>query len=162
MYKANKKEMINALTSYTLPIGIGLLLLILDMFAIIKAAHEYLIGGVFALFIFAVIQYFVKKCVGIIKYLKKIDYLCDNAKLIKDLKYEVDTSNIGFINMQDSIKRPYVKYTLKDGKQVQLFSINNIDEETLKNNPTIDLLIDEKNPSNYYLDFNIQINGHKS
>ena len=104
---------------------------------------------VFAGIFFAIGYPGIKK---VIKRLKDVKKLKTTGTLIKDLPYELVSSNL-YVNGHNA-KRIKVKYTLPNGKEVTLKSdplIDGLDDE----DGDVDLLIDLNDPSNYYIAFSI-------
>lgn len=84
---------------------------------------------------------------------KAILELNQTGKLIKNLPYRLEDTNMTVNGVP--IKRPVVDYTLSSGKQVTLYGDARHDGKHWDEDGMVDLLIDETNPSNYYIDFEI-------
>lgn len=87
------------------------------------------------------------------KRLKIINELNQKGKLVKNLNYHLEDTGIT-IN-KENIKRPVVEYTLSSGKTVTLYGDPRFDRKTKDEDGTVDLIIDENNPENYFIDFEI-------
>lgn len=87
------------------------------------------------------------------KRLKIINNLNKNGKLVKNLKYELVNTNVA-INSK-VIKKPCIEYTLPSGVIVPLYGDARFDNIFADQDGLIDLIIDERNPKNYFMDYNI-------
>ena len=87
------------------------------------------------------------------KRIDKIKKLCSTGRLIKNVKYETEDS--GFVVNGRRILRAVVDYPLPDGTVLKLKSDPIYNSTYLDDYEYIDILIDENDKSNYYLDFNI-------
>lgn len=92
----------------------------------------------------------INKC---IKKIKNIKYLNLHGKLIKHLPYELVNSNYSINNR--NIKAIKVIYKLPNGVETELIGNPRFDGKMADQDGFVDLLIDEQNPENYYIDFNI-------
>ncbi len=93
------------------------------------------------------------------KRIKVIKNLNINGKLVKNLPYELKPTNVSING--ENIKKPVVEYTLPSGVIVPLYGDPRHDNIMFDNDGLIDLVIDEKNPNNYFLDYNInRISGN--
>lgn len=92
----------------------------------------------------------VTKC---IKQIKKIKDLNLHGKLIKNLPYELVNSNYSINNR--NIRAIKVIYKLPNGVETELIGNPRFDGKMTDEDGFVDLLIDEQNPENYYIDFNI-------
>ncbi|MGE5456168.1 MAG: hypothetical protein ACM3O4_03590 [Ignavibacteriales bacterium] len=92
----------------------------------------------------------VNKC---IKQIKKIKDLNMHGKLIKNLPYELVNSNYSINNR--NIRAIKVIYKLPNGVETELIGNPRFDGKMTDEDGFVDLLIDEQNPENYYIDFNI-------
>ena len=82
------------------------------------------------------------------KRIKEILKLNQTGKLIKNLPYRLEDT--GTVINGVEIQRPVVEYVLPSG-----------DRKTFDSDGMVDLLIDENNPENYFIDFEInRINGN--
>ena len=88
---------------------------------------------------------------------KKLEYLQQHGKLIKDLSYGIK-SNQGRYSMNlTAIKRLVVEYTSPiDQKVMTLVGNRRADHITKDSDGKVDLLIDETNPKIFYIDFHIE------
>ena len=87
------------------------------------------------------------------KKLNKIKMLSKCGKLVKNLQYEVVEMKKKNGNI---IYKAKTKYKFKNQVLI-LYSESIYDKKLFKEYPTIDLLINENDVNDYYLDFNIQI-----
>ena len=101
------------------------------------------------IFIAIAIYNFVK----INKRIAAIKYLNDRGKLVKNLPYRLENTNITVNNTE--IKKIVVDYTLPDGTTKTLYSDPRYDNVTADQDGMVDLVIDELNPDNYFIDFDI-------
>lgn len=94
--------------------------------------------------------------VGVKKYNKKIKiikYLSSNGKLIKGIPYTAIESNVTINNK--TLKKIKITYTTKTGETRVLYS-EPIYNKYVPEEGLADLLIDEENPQNYFIDLNIE------
>lgn len=87
------------------------------------------------------------------KRIKAILELNNKGKLIKNLPYRLE--NTGTVINGISIQKPVVDYTLSTGTQISLYGDSRNDKKQYDADGMVDLLIDESNPDNYYIDFEI-------
>ncbi len=87
------------------------------------------------------------------KRVKAILELNNKGKLIKNLPYRLE--NTGTVINGVPIQKPVVDYTLSTGKQITLYGDPRNDKKQYDADGMVDLLIDESNPDNYYIDFEI-------
>lgn len=87
------------------------------------------------------------------KKLNKIKMLSKCGKLVKNLQYEVVEMKKKNGNILYKAK---TKYKVKNQVLI-LYSESIYDKKLFKEYPTIDLLINENDVNDYYLDFNIQV-----
>lgn len=85
--------------------------------------------------------------------IKKIDYLKQHGTLIKGLDYKVKNSNIEVNG--NNVPILVVTYESKSGKTMSLESEPKYNGILNNEDGTVDLLIDENDYSNYYIDFEI-------
>lgn len=85
--------------------------------------------------------------------LNKIDYLRFHGTLIKGLEYKVKNSNVEVNG--NNIPILVVTYENKAGKTMSLESEPKYNGILNNEDGTVDLLIDENDYSNYYIDFEI-------
>lgn len=94
--------------------------------------------------------------IGILKInkrVKAIKELNKKGKLIKNLHYELVDSNMSVNNI--TIKRPMVMYKLSTGVEIPLYGDPRHDKKHFDKDGLVDLVIDENNPTNYFIDFEI-------
>ena len=87
------------------------------------------------------------------KRLKTIIDLNMNGKLIKNLPYHMEDTGMVLNNVK--IFKPVVEYTLPSGSTIILQGDARHDGKVFDDDGLMDLLIDENNPSNYFIDFEI-------
>lgn len=87
------------------------------------------------------------------KRIKTILELNNKGKLIKNLPYRLE--NTGTVINDVPIQKPVVDYTLSTGTQITLYGDPRNDKKQYDADGMVDLLIDESNPDNYYIDFEI-------
>lgn len=87
------------------------------------------------------------------KRVKKIEKLNQTGKLVKNLPYHLEETKISVNNVP--ILRPVVNYTLSSGTTIILYGDPRYDRKKGDEDGMIDLVIDEKNPDNYFLDYSI-------
>ena len=87
------------------------------------------------------------------KRVKAINDLNKNGKLIKQLPYRLE--NTGTVVNGVPIKRLVIDYTLSSGVTIPLYGDPRNDRKFSDADGMVDLLIDENNPSNYFIDFEI-------
>ncbi len=86
------------------------------------------------------------------KKIKRLKKLNETGKLVKGLPYSLENTNVS-INGQ-TLPRIKVEYRLKTGEITTLTS-GPIFDTKHSDSSTVDLLIDENNPDNYFIDFEI-------
>lgn len=95
------------------------------------------------------------------KRIKLINELNQTGKLVKNLPYRLEKT--GTVVNNQPILRPVVDYTLPSGSVIQLFGDPRHDRKNFDADGMVDLLIDENNPDNYYIDFEInRLSGNLS
>lgn len=87
------------------------------------------------------------------KRLKPLKILNQKGKLVKNIPYRVAPSE-AMIN-GDPVPCPVVDYTLPNGSTIVLYGKPKFDFKLPEEDNFIDLVIDEENPTNYYMDYNI-------
>ena len=87
------------------------------------------------------------------KRVKKILELNKTGKLVKNLPYRLENS--GTIVNDVPLQMPVVDYVLPNGHNVTLCGDVRNDRKTCDSDGMVDLLIDENNPDNYFIDFEI-------
>ena len=87
------------------------------------------------------------------KRIKAINELNQKGKLIKKLPYVLEDT--GTVINGVPIRRPVVEYELSTGERVTLKGDPRYDHKTSDDDGFVDLVIDEQNPKNYFIDFEI-------
>lgn len=87
------------------------------------------------------------------KRVKLINELNQRGKLVKNLPYHLENTGTSVNNVQ--IQRPVVEYTLPSGSTITLYGDPRNDRKTADSDGMVDLVIDESNPDNYFIDFEI-------
>lgn len=106
----------------------------------------------FALLPLFIIVFAVINMIKIRKRLKLINELNKKGKLVKNLPYLREDT--GMRESKTIIYRPVVEYTLASGSTITLYGDPRFDKRCDKVG-MIDLIIDENNPNNYFIDFEI-------
>lgn len=87
------------------------------------------------------------------KRIKQVKELNEKGKLVKGLKYTLEDT--GAVKNDVRIQRPVVQYTLSSGSIITLKGDPRFDNKTFDADGLVDLIIDESNPDNYFIDFEI-------
>lgn len=87
------------------------------------------------------------------KRIKLIKELNQKGKLIKGLKYHLEDTGMSVNDVH--IKKPVVYYTLPNGVTLTLYGDPRHDRKEMDSDGLVDLVIDENNPENYFIDFEI-------
>lgn len=87
------------------------------------------------------------------KRIKVIKELNTKGKLVKNLPYHLEDT--GMEKNNSPIKRIVVNYTLSSGETVTLYGDPRHDKKHSDSDGMVDLVIDENNPNNYFIDFEI-------
>ncbi len=116
-----------------------------------KTGNLILIIFLLSLLIFIAIG--VSGFIKINKRIKKIEELNFKGKLIKNLPYRMEDTNMSVNNVP--IRRPVVEYTLSTGSVVMLEGDQRNDRKFADADGFVDIVIDENDLSNYYIDFEI-------
>ncbi len=87
------------------------------------------------------------------KRVKLINELNQRGKLIKNLPYHLENTGMSVNNVQ--IQRPVIEYTLASGSTITLYGDPRHDRKIADSDGMVDLVIDESNPDNYFIDFEI-------
>lgn len=87
------------------------------------------------------------------KRVKKILELNKTGKLVKNLPYRLENS--GTIVNDVPLQMPVVDYVLPNGLNVTLCGDVRNERKTCDSDGMVDLVIDENNPDNYFIDFEI-------
>lgn len=118
----------------------------------------------FALFLFIPVIFIIVGIKGIGRVNKRvatINELNIKGKLVKGLPYTLERTNIE-VNGTPLMKIA-INYTLSTGETVKLYGEPIHDGKTSDADGAVDLLIDEANPSNYFIDFEInRLSGNTS
>ena len=89
----------------------------------------------------------------VFKRLSDVKYLNKHGKLVKNLPYRLENSGITVNNIR--IKRPIICYILPSGNVVVLHGDPRFDRKLRDADGCVDLVIDENNPTKYFIDFEI-------
>ncbi len=121
-------------------------------------------GSVFVyLFLIIPVVFIIFSFVGISKVNKRvriIKQLNQNGKLVKNLPYYLADSNIR-VNGR-VIQKIMVNYTLSSGSVITLEGDPRYDGKVSDSDGFVDLVIDESNPNNYFIDFEInRLSGNR-
>ena len=111
---------------------------------------------IFLLFLILPIIFITIGLVGILKInkrIKKINDLNQYGKLIKNLPYHMENTNMTVNGVP--VQRPVVEYTLSTGSVITLYGDPRNDKKSFDEDGMVDLIIDENDPNNYYIDFEI-------
>ena len=124
-----------------------------------KGANMWILGFMLIPILFIVIGViFISK---INKRVKKINELNQTGKLVKNLPYRLERSNIEINNRP--LMKIVVDYRLSSGQTVTLEGDPIYENKIADEDNMVDLVIDENNPENYFLDFEInRISGNRS
>lgn len=88
-----------------------------------------------------------------------INELNKNGKLVKGLTYHMEPTGMVVNNV--TIMKPVVDYTLPSGSVIQLVGDPRHDRKDCDEDGLMDIIIDENNPDNYFIDFEInRISGN--
>lgn len=116
-----------------------------------KTSNKLLILFLFLPFIFIAIG-----AIGIGKINKKVKILKElnkKGKLIKNIPYYIKNSNVSVNDVP--IPMAVIEYTLPSGEMIILHSEPMYDGKIRDKDGMVDLVIDEDNPKNYYIDLEI-------
>lgn len=90
---------------------------------------------------------------------KLINQLNLTGKLVKNLPYRLEDS--GIVVNGRPIQKPVIDYRLSSGSTITLYGDPRHDGRSFDNDGMVDLVIDENNPENYFIDFEInRISGN--
>lgn len=90
-----------------------------------------------------------------------MEELNQKGKLIKRMPCRLEDSDMSVNNVK--VKWPVVDYVLPTGEKLSLHGQPDISGKLFEEGAFIDLLIDENNPENYFIDFDInRLNGNSS
>ena len=116
-----------------------------------KSINWWIIAFMFIPILFIVIAVInmrkVSKRVALIKKLNQ------KGKLVKNLPYYLEDTNTTINGVP--VQRPVVKYTLPSGSTITLRGDPRHGRKSFDKDGLIDLIIDEDNPENYFIDFEI-------
>lgn len=87
------------------------------------------------------------------KRIKLINNLNTTGKLVKNLPYRLENTGMSVNGIQ--IQKPVVDYTLPSGTTITLQGDPRHDKKVADKDGMVDLVIDEANPNNYFIDFEI-------
>lgn len=94
------------------------------------------------------------------KRIATINSLNENGKLVKGLPYRLE--NTGMVVNNVPIQRPVIDYALANGSIIQLYGDPRHDRKVADQDGLVDLVIDESNPENYFIDFEInRVGGNR-
>lgn len=91
--------------------------------------------------------------IKISKRVKAVQELNKKGKLVKNLPYRLEDTGMTVNNVR--IQRPVVDYTLPSGSIIKLLGDPRHDKKSADSDGMVDLVIDENNPDNYFIDFEI-------
>jgi hypothetical protein len=119
-------------------------------------------NNIILIFILIPIIFIIVAVVNIVKVNKRIKTIFElnqKGKLVKNLPYRLE--NTGTVVNGVPIKMPVVDYVLPNGCSITLYGDARHDKKTYDSDGMVDLLIDENNPENYFIDFEInRISGN--
>lgn len=87
------------------------------------------------------------------KRIKLINDLNTTGKLVKNLPYRLENTGMSVNGIR--IQKPVVDYTLPSGTTITLQGDPRHDKKVADKDGMVDLIIDEANPNNYFIDFEI-------
>lgn len=87
------------------------------------------------------------------KKIKEVIDLNQYGKLVKNLPYKLEDARVFINNVQ--LKRIVVDYTLPDGSRTTLYGEPRYDKKYIDDDMMVDLIIDENDPSKYFIDLEI-------
>ncbi len=116
----------------------------------------------FLIMLFIPVVFIILAVVNINKINKRvrlINELNSKGKLIKNLPYSLEDTGMLVNGVQ--VQKPVVNYTLPSGSTITLQGDPRHDKKIADADGMVDLVIDENNPSNYFIDFEInRISGN--
>ena len=124
--------------------------------SIFTAGFHIIKLGIIVLY-FIIAAFFLNKINIIDEEISKYDNFLKNGKLIKDIPFV--KHNIIYRGIMDESSSTFVAvidYQTKDGKTLTLGRIEKFPKDKYGNRNTIDLYIDEENPENYIIGFDIE------
>ena len=116
-----------------------------------KSGNWWMIIFAFIPILFIVVAIINMKKIN--KRIALIKELNQKGKLIKNLPYHLE--NTGIIINDIPVQRPVVEYTLPSGSTITLRGDPRHDRKSFDTDGMVDLVIDEDNPENYFIDFEI-------
>ena len=87
------------------------------------------------------------------KRIQQIKELNEKGKLVKKLPYRMEGTGLSINGVQ--ILRPVVDYVLPNGTTIELKGDARHDRKSADQDGMVDLIIDESDPNNYFIDFEI-------
>lgn len=118
--------------------------------------HSKSSNGILLIFMIIPILFIVVSVIQIKKVnkrLKVIEELNQKGKLVKNLPYRLEDTGMRVNDIP--IHRPVIDYILPSGSSVVLYGDPRHDGKSFDADGMVDLVIDENNPKNYYIDFEI-------
>ena len=116
----------------------------------IKANKILIILNIIPLAFITVGLFFIHK---VSKKIKRIKKLNETGKLVKGLPYHMENTNISVNGAQ--ILKIALEYQLPSGETKTLYGEPRFDKKHTDSDNLVDLLIDENDPDNYFIDFEI-------
>lgn len=92
------------------------------------------------------------------KRLNQVEQLNQNGRLVKRLPYKMEKATSAVYD-GEAYYRPVIMFTLKTGEVIKLKGDIRYDRRYRDRDGYVDLLIDEFNPENYFIDFDINRKG---
>ena len=116
-----------------------------------KSGNKYLLIALLLPVLFITIAIF--GMIKINKRIKKINALNQYGKLVKNLPYRMEDTGTVVNNVP--IQRPVVDYPLPSGSTITLYGDPRNDRKFADSDGLVDVIIDENDLTNYYIDFEI-------
>lgn len=91
--------------------------------------------------------------IKLINRIRMAKWLNENGKLIKDLPYKLKRTGIEIYGKR--MRKPVISYSLPDGKVLELEGDLRYDCKLSGDDEFADLVIDENNPNNFFIDYDI-------
>lgn len=95
----------------------------------------------------------VNNMIKLINRIRMAKWLNENGKLIKDLPYKLERTGIKIYGKR--MRKPVINYSLPDGKVLELEGDLRYDNKLSGDDEFVDLVIDENNPNNFFIDYDI-------
>lgn len=155
MYKINYKNIVGmfAFFIFFLLLGLSLVVFIYSYHLFNTFLGYFIIASIgLVLMLYGVIN--LIKCIKIVKNTR---YLCKHGKLVKNIPYYSETTNISINNKV--VRRLVVDYEFTNGNKIALCTGLRYDVNTYDSEGLIDLIIDEENPTKFLIDSNINRKG---